>query len=468
MTLLNPERSTAKAATDYHPRWRPSRDHVLSVVALACAALLSACGGGSPDDTADTTATTTSDEQEAGANAVLASWTYCAVENAACTFSGTRRVRYGLNDKYAYGTFTGKVQCANSVFGDPLPGGDKRCWVSSATSPAPSPAPAPAPAPTPAPTASSLPTPLTIAGKRVVGQIVATAGQVIENVHVTTTSGSCIVINGVSNVTIRNSEIGPCGQPGDPNTQGIEITRGSNITIQRNVIHDVSSGVYASTSNHPIVMDRNYVYNVRGPLPRGQMIQMNNVSGGSAGSKVTCNVSDAQPGVRYGVEHGRTTDGVEDHINMFQSPGLSSSRTEIAYNRLRGGHKTSTSGSGFVLGDVGGGHINAHHNTIVNVANVGAGIAGGANISIDDNRIYQNRDAGIFVNLGLMVWGQAGASCNGGHSVRNNRVWSLNTSGVQNPYWNAGNCGSVAESGNTFADKSLTPAIFDEVPAACQ
>jgi hypothetical protein len=183
---------------------------------------------------------------------------------------------------------------------------------------------------------------------------------------------------------------------------------------------------------------------------------------------VICNVSDAQPGVRYGVEHGKTTDGVEDHINMFQSPGLSAARTEIAFNRLRGGHKFSTSGSGFVLGDVGGGNINAHHNTIVNVANVGAGIAGGENISIDDNRIYQNPDAGIYVNLGVMVWGQAGAACVGGHTVRNNRVWTLDSKGAQNPYWNAGNCADVLESGNTFGDNTLSAEVFDEIPSVCQ
>jgi len=290
---------------------------------------------------------------------------------------------------------------------------------------------------------------------------------VIENVHITTTSGSCIIVNGVSNVIIRNSEIGPCGQPGNRDTQGVQISNSSNITIQRNVIHDVSSGVYATASRHPIIMDRNYVYNVRGPLPRGQMIQMNGVTGGTAGSKVTCNISDAASGTRYGVAHNNVTDGIEDHINLFQSPGLSTDRTEIAYNRLRGGHKFSVSGSGFVLGDVGGGHVNAHHNTLVNVANVGAGIAGGTNISIDDNRIYQHKDQAPYVNLGLMVWGQAGAACTGGHTVRRNRVWTLNTLGAQNSYWNAGNCGVVTASGNTFADSSLSPAMFDEVPAAC-
>jgi hypothetical protein len=59
-----------------------------------------------------------------------------------------------------------------------------------------------------------VPTPVTIAGKAVRGQIIAKDGQVIENVHVKTSSGSCIVVKGVRNVTIRDSEIGPCGAPG--------------------------------------------------------------------------------------------------------------------------------------------------------------------------------------------------------------------------------------------------------------
>jgi hypothetical protein len=313
-----------------------------------------------------------------------------------------------------------------------------------------------------------MPTPVTIAGKAMRGQIIAKDGQVIENVHVKTTSGSCIVVKGVRDVTIRNSEIGPCGAPGDPDTQGVLIERSSNIRIERNVIHDVSSGVYATSSQHPIIMDRNYVYNVRGPVPRGQMIQMNGVAGGSAGSKITCNVSDAMPGVRYGFMHGDTTDGVEDHISLFRSPGLEHDRTEIAYNRLRGGHKHSKSGSGINVGDLGGGNVSVHNNVVVDVANVGIGISGGHNVSIENNRIYQQKDRGVYVNLGLMVWGQAGASCTGGHRVRNNRVWTLNTRGEQGTYWNAGNCGDVQQEGNVFADRSLTPDIFDEVPSACR
>ncbi len=367
------------------------------------------------------------------------------------------------------GSFTALLVACGGGGGGELPAGPSA--LSNAPSPS-SPSPAPgSPSPgAPAPSAGgsgAIPTPQTIAGKPQVGQIRARSGQVIENVHVSNLNGSCIVIDGVSDVTIRDSEIGPCGTDGDPNAQGVDIHNGSDIRILRNVIHDVSSAVYAASSAHPLVMDRNYVYNVRGPLPRGQMIQFNGVSGGSAGSKVTCNVSDAMPGVRHGVQHGNTAAGIEDHINLFSSPGLAHDRTEIAYNRLRGGSKVSTSGSGIMIGDGDGGHVNAHHNTIVDVVNAGAGIAGGTNVSFDDNRIYLSRDNSAYVNVGMYVWGQAGASC-AGHTMRNNRIWTLNSLGALNPFWDGGNCGAVDLSGNVLGDASLSPAIFDEVPSACR
>jgi hypothetical protein len=351
-------------------------------------------------------------------------------------------------------------------------GGGDTASSPTALSGAPSPsAPSPAPGgPSPAPAtggSGAIPTPLSIAGKPQVGQIRARSGQVIENVHVSNPNGSCIVIDGVSDVTIRDSEIGPCGSDGDPDAQGIDIHGAGNIRILRNVIHDVSTGVYAVASSHPIVMDRNYVYNVRGPLPRGQMIQLNGVAGGASGSKVTCNVSDAMPGVRYAALHGDTSAGIEDHVNLFSSPGLEGDRTEIAYNRLRGGSKVSTSGSGIMIGDGDGGHVNAHHNTIVDVVNAGAGIAGGVNVSFDDNRIYLSRNSGVYINVGMYVWGQAGASC-AGHTMTNNRVWTLNSLGAQNPFWDGGNCGAVDLSGNVLGDTSLSPSIFDEVPSACR
>jgi hypothetical protein len=62
----------------------------------------------------------------------LRGYTFCANEWGAptqCSFSGTKVVAYGARGKYTYGSFTGSVACSNSVFGDPIPGVEKFCFV---------------------------------------------------------------------------------------------------------------------------------------------------------------------------------------------------------------------------------------------------------------------------------------------------------------------------------------------------
>jgi hypothetical protein len=59
-------------------------------------------------------------------------WTVCSVEGGSCNFEGTKMVRYGLNGKYVYRMVTGFVACNNFVFGDPIFGSVKNCEVSQA------------------------------------------------------------------------------------------------------------------------------------------------------------------------------------------------------------------------------------------------------------------------------------------------------------------------------------------------
>jgi predicted alpha-1,6-mannanase (GH76 family) len=69
-----------------------------------------------------------------------ASWIFCANENATCSFTGTRQVRYGADGRYVYRAFSGSVACNNTSFGDPLPGAPKRCdYDSSGGTTAPTP-----------------------------------------------------------------------------------------------------------------------------------------------------------------------------------------------------------------------------------------------------------------------------------------------------------------------------------------
>jgi parallel beta-helix repeat protein len=61
--------------------------------------------------------------------------TVCAPEGGFCAFSGTRQVAYGANGTFVYKTLSEGVSCTNGVFGDPLYGTVKQCFVSSATTP---------------------------------------------------------------------------------------------------------------------------------------------------------------------------------------------------------------------------------------------------------------------------------------------------------------------------------------------
>jgi hypothetical protein len=60
-----------------------------------------------------------------------------------CNFSGTKQVRYGANGIYNYGTFTGGVLCANSIFGDPINGVIKHCDYADIIGATPTPTPKP-------------------------------------------------------------------------------------------------------------------------------------------------------------------------------------------------------------------------------------------------------------------------------------------------------------------------------------
>ena len=58
---------------------------------------------------------------------ISVTWTQCANEGGNCKFTGTRIVRYGTRDRYTMGEFMNGVACSNAVFGDPVPGRQKRC-----------------------------------------------------------------------------------------------------------------------------------------------------------------------------------------------------------------------------------------------------------------------------------------------------------------------------------------------------
>ena len=90
----------------------------------------------------------------------LFSSTPCAAEGQNCVFSGRQSVAYGANGKFRVRTLTGPVSCSNGIFGDPIQGVMKSCYLRvTATAPAPTPTPTPTPEPTPTPAPEPTPTP---------------------------------------------------------------------------------------------------------------------------------------------------------------------------------------------------------------------------------------------------------------------------------------------------------------------
>ncbi|RYH63909.1 MAG: hypothetical protein EON54_07215 [Alcaligenaceae bacterium] len=87
--------------------------------------LLAACGGGGGDESDP-------ELQAAQAKAVATTgWTLCAVENKRCEFTGNRDVRYGTDKTSVVMGLSNGTQCSNSVFGDPVYGTVKKCWVAT-------------------------------------------------------------------------------------------------------------------------------------------------------------------------------------------------------------------------------------------------------------------------------------------------------------------------------------------------
>jgi Domain of unknown function (DUF4082) len=68
---------------------------------------------------------------EAVGHSSFSNYVFCANENATCSFSGTLSVAYGANGAFNYLILTGGTACNNTVFGDPIYGVVKACYIST-------------------------------------------------------------------------------------------------------------------------------------------------------------------------------------------------------------------------------------------------------------------------------------------------------------------------------------------------
>ncbi len=288
------------------------------------------------------------------------------------------------------------------------------------------------------------------------GPIELTTGREVTGLHVTSADGPCLRGSGVTDVWIHDNRIGPCGP--DSEGVGVALERASRVHVEHNAFDDVASALYVYEDGDDLVFDHNLATRIRGPMPRGQLVQFNNVQG--RGNRILCNVSDQTlPGYLA---------GPEDHVNIFASSGTADSPIAIAYNKLRGGGP-SDSGGGLLAGDNDSEHVDITDNVLLSPGQYGVAIAGGRHFRVLRNRIY-SPDAHDWSNVGLYVWNQTDGTLCEGHEVSGNRVWYVNRTGASNPAWNAGNCDPVAgwDTDNVWGDETLSAAMWDETFAACE
>lgn len=265
------------------------------------------------------------------------------------------------------------------------------------------------------------------------------SNQVLSLLDISGSGTNCIDLTNCSNITIDNCVLH------SSTLNGVHLYNCKNITITNCLIYDVATGVYVESSS-TVNVNHNQVANVQGPLPRGQMVQFNNVSG--SGNSISYNICENIAGKSY----------PEDAISLYKTDGTALSPVQIIGNWIRGGGPSKT-GGGIMLGDNGGSYMVARDNVLVDPGQYGIAIASGTNIQVLNNKIYSEQQS--YSNVGLYVWNQYGTTCSL-NTVSGNQVSWKNSAGAESDGWNSGNCGPVSGWGtNTFnapIDASLLPA----------
>lgn len=155
------------------------------------------------------------------------------------------------------------------------------------------------------------------------GAIQAESGKTYSGLQISNPDGPCIVVDGQTNVTIVDSDIGPCG-----GEAAIILSNGSsNIIIERTEIHDSPRGVLALNSM-AVVTSKSRFHDINGVFPQGTAIEYDYMDGGGV-------IRDNCIEGSYG----------SDVISGFQSSNL-----QILHNEV---HATITeaSAAGFTIGD---------------------------------------------------------------------------------------------------------------------
>ena len=298
------------------------------------------------------------------------------------------------------------------------------------------------------------------------------------HLHVTSTTGDCVTINGANHVVITASEIGPCAG------NGIVVTGGStDVTIADSYVHpehptngccDTGDGVFVSGASGvtlqgdviawgeanleangvtKLTVTGNFLLNPQNSGSRGQNVQ---VWGMSTMVDVENNYALSTSDPKYGLPQKQ-----EDSINFGYTDGII-----VKGNYVTGG--SSPSGCGIIADEAANG-AQFLSNVLVDTGQCGIGISDGTNHVVDGNKVINSTPVQGAGNTGIYVWKQYAEAC-GPVTVSNDVSSALKPDMVtESGYWNGGGCDPVTVTNDTWdsnARTMLTPVAQKLPPPA--
>jgi hypothetical protein len=304
-------------------------------------------------------------------------------------------------------------------------------------------------------------------------------GTVIEGLKITS-SGTCVTIINSTNITIQNSEIGPCGG------NGIAISGGSGINIFDNYIHpetlatgccDHNDGIFARGGTHDLLIQGNVIAygesNIE--IQGGQTVTVignfllnprdERTPAGPRGNNFQCwnHCSNVVVQNNYALSSLDTTrylysEATEDSINFGVTTDF------VAQNNfISGGH--SQSGCG-IMADTFSNNGQILNNQLLNTGQCGIGLTDGTHVA-NGNKVYNTNPVKGSGNTAMYVAHYGKSNVCGPMTIAENIADELRADGTHSGWWNAKNCGTIDISTDTFngrAHEALTPESAVLVP----
>lgn len=306
---------------------------------------------------------------------------------------------------------------------------------------------------------------------------------VISGLQITSSNSDCVQIINSSNVTIENSQIGPCGTNNTTSKSrgiyvqgstginvydsyihvenrasgccdshdGVLIDGSAYVTVQGNVIAYGESNIEinGAPSDHVTILG-NFLLNPQGPYPRGQNIQA--WTSPSSPTNLNTNITVSN---NYALSSLNTSvylypENQEDSMNFGYTD------TIIAIdNYVVGGH--SGSGCG-IIGDDNVSNVYFSNNVLSDTGQCGIGVSAGTNYTVIGNKILNLNPVAGAGNTALYVWNQHPGPC-GPVFLSSNIADEIKPDGSHSGYWNGGGCGTVTVTNNTF-DQSAYQLLY--------